>query len=76
MAVIEVELALLAPTRQTPTKILKDRVSAAEPAGINEPANRSSPCLQPRLCPACEGRLLRVGIGTEPKDAEGIRAKS
>ena len=76
VAGIESELADLATTRHTLTKILEGEVTASEPAVISEP-------YQQILAVFTRGRgalrakdvCLALGIATEPKDTEGIRAK-
>lgn len=76
VAAIETELADLATTRQTLIKILEDEVTASEPAVISEPYQQIL-----AVFTADRGGLrakdvcLALGIGTEPKDTEGIRAK-
>ncbi|MCM4085042.1 hypothetical protein [Paractinoplanes hotanensis] len=76
VAAIDAELADLATTRQTLTKILEDEVTASEPAVISEPYQQIL-----AVFTAHSGALrakdvcLALGIGTEPKDTEGIRAK-
>ena len=76
MVAIECELADLATTRQTLTKILEDEVTASEPAVISEPYQQILAVFTPgrgalRAKDVCQA----LGIGTEPKDTEGIRAK-
>jgi hypothetical protein len=76
VAGIECELADLATTRQTLTKILEDEVTASEPAIISEPYQQILAVFAPdrgalRAKDVCQA----LGIGTEPKDTEGIRAK-
>jgi hypothetical protein len=76
LAAIEGELSDLATTRQTLAKILQHEATASEPAIISEPYQQiiavfasSGPDLRAKdVC-------LALGIGTEPKDTEGIRAK-
>lgn len=76
VAVIESELAELATTRQTLTKILEHEVTSAEPVIISEPYQQIL-----AVFTADRGGLrardvcLALGIGTEPKDTECIRAK-
>ncbi|MEU4245722.1 hypothetical protein [Actinoplanes sp. NPDC026619] len=76
VAAIESELADLATTRQTLTKILEHEVTASEPAIISEPYQQIL-----AVFTADRGTLrakdvcCALGIGTEPKDTEGIRAK-
>ena len=76
VAAIDAELADLATTRQTLTKILEDEVTASEPAVISEPYQQIL-----AVFTADRGGLrakdvcLALGIGTEPKDTEGVRAK-
>lgn len=76
VAGIESELADLATTRQTLTKILEHEVTASEPAIISEPYQQILAVFTPesgslRAKDVC----LALSIGTEPKDTEGIRAK-
>jgi hypothetical protein len=76
VAAIESELADLATTRQTLTKILEREVTSAEPAIISEPYQQILAVFTPdhgslRAKDVC----LALGIGTEPKDTDGIRAK-
>ena len=76
LAAIECELSDLATTRQTLTKILQDEVASPEPAVISEPYQQilavfTSDSRGLRAKDVC----LTLGIGTEPKDTEGIRAK-
>jgi hypothetical protein len=76
VAAIDAELADLATTRQTLTKILENEVTASEPAVISEPYQQIL-----AVFTADRGGLrskdvcLALGIGTEPKDTEGVRAK-
>jgi len=76
VAGIECELADLTTTRQTLTKILEAEVTTSEPTIISEPYQQILAMF------TAEGGSLRakdvcraLGIGTEPKDTEGIRAK-
>jgi hypothetical protein len=76
LAAIECELSDLATTRQTLTKILEHEVTASEPAIISEPYQQIIAAFTPdgpglRAKDVC----LALGVGTEPKDTEGIRAK-
>ena len=76
MAGIESELADLATTRQTLTKILEDEVTAPEPALISEPYQQILAVFTPgRGALRAKDVCVALGIGTEPKDTEGIRAK-
>jgi hypothetical protein len=76
VAGIECELADLATTRQTLTKILEDEVTAAEPAVISEPYQQILAVFTPDRGALREKDVcLALGIGTEPKDIEGVRAK-
>jgi hypothetical protein len=76
VAAIESELADLATTHQTLTKILEDEVTASEPAVISEPYQQILAVLTPDRGPLrAKDVCLALGIGTEPKDTEGIRAK-
>ncbi|GLZ01024.1 hypothetical protein [Actinoplanes sp. NBRC 103695] len=76
VAAIEAELADLATTRQTLTKILEDEVTASEPAVISEPYQQILAVFTPDRGGLRAKDVCRVlGIGTEPKDTEGIRAK-
>ena len=76
VAAIDAELADLATTRQTLTKILEDEVTASEPVVISEPYQQIIAVFTAdhdalRAKDVC----LALGTGTEPKDTEGIRAK-
>jgi hypothetical protein len=76
VAGIECELADLATTRQTLTKILEEEMTASEPTVISEPYQQILAVFTPdrgalRAKDVCQA----LGIGTEPKDTEGIRAK-
>ncbi|MCA2216253.1 hypothetical protein [Jidongwangia harbinensis] len=76
VAGIECELADLATTRQTLTKILENEVTASEPAIISEPYQQILAVFTPdRSALRAKDVCLALGIGTEPKDTEGIRAK-
>ena len=76
VAATESELADLATTRQTLTKILEDEVTAPEPAVISEPYQQILAVFTPdRGALRAKDVCLALGIGTEPKDTEGIRAK-
>jgi hypothetical protein len=77
VAAIECELANLATTRQTLTKILEEEVTASEPAVISEPYQQIIAVFTTPDRGALRAKdVCRVlGIGTEPKDTEGIRAK-
>jgi hypothetical protein len=76
VAGIECELADLATTRQTLTKILEHEVTASEPAIISEPYQQILAVFAPeRGSLRAKDVCLALGIGTEPKDTEGIRAK-
>ncbi|MGA5305997.1 hypothetical protein ACPCHT_39370 [Nucisporomicrobium flavum] len=76
VAAIDAELADLATTRQTLTKILEDEVTASEPAVISEPYQQILAVFTPDRGGLRAKDVCRVlGIGTEPKDTEGIRAK-
>jgi hypothetical protein len=76
VAAIECELADLATTRQTLTKILKAEVTAPEPAVISEPYQQILALFTPdRGALRAKDVCRALGIGTEPKDTEGIRAK-
>lgn len=76
LAAIECELSDLATTRQTLIKLTRNEVTSPDPAIISEP-------YQQILAVFTAGRsglrakdvCLALGIGTEPKDTEGIRAK-
>jgi hypothetical protein len=73
---IECELADLATTRQTLTKILEHEVTASEPAIISEPYQQILAVFTAdRGALRAKDICLALGIGTEPKDTEGIRAK-
>jgi hypothetical protein len=76
LAAIDGELSDLATTRQTLTKILQSEVTSTDPAIISEPYQQILAAFTPdgpglRAKDVC----LALGIGTEPKDTEGIRAK-
>jgi hypothetical protein len=76
VAAIESELADLATTRQTLTKILEAELTAPEPALISEPYQQILAVFTPgrgalRAKDVCQA----LGIGIEPKDTEGVRAK-
>ena len=76
VAAIECELADLATTRQTLTKILQEEVTVSEPAVISEPYQQIIAVFTPdRGALRAKDVCLALGIGTEPKDTEGIRAK-
>ena len=76
VAAIESELADLATTRQTLTKILANEVTASEPAIISEPYQQILAVFTAdRGALRAKDVCLALGIGTEPKDTEGIRAK-
>jgi hypothetical protein len=76
VAAIESELADLATTRQTLTKILEHEVTASEPAIISEPYQQILAVFTAdRGALRAKDVCLALGIGTEPKDTEGIRAK-
>ena len=76
VAAIDAELADLATTRHTLTKILEDEVTASEPAVISEPYQQILAVFTPARGGLRAKDVCRVlGIGTEPKDTEGIRAK-
>ena len=76
VAAIDAELADLTTTRQTLTKILEDEVTASEPAVISEPYQQILAVFTPDRGGLRAKDVCRVlGIGTEPKDTEGIRAK-
>ena len=76
LAAIDCELAELATTRQTLTKLTRDEVTSPEPAIISEPYQQILAVFTPDS-PALRAKdvCLALGIGTEPKDTEGIRAK-
>jgi hypothetical protein len=76
VAAIESELADLATTRQTLTKILEHEGTAAEPAVISEPYQQILAVFTPdRGALRAKDVCRALGIGTEPKDTEGVRAK-
>jgi hypothetical protein len=76
VAAIDAGLADLATTRQTLTKILADEVTASEPAVISEPYQQILAVFTPdRGALRAKDVCLALGIGTEPKDTEGVRAK-
>ncbi|MCM4078276.1 hypothetical protein [Paractinoplanes hotanensis] len=73
---IECELADLTTTRHTLTKILEHEVIAPEPAVISEPYQQILAVFSAdRGALRAKDVCLALGIGTEPKDTEGIRAK-
>ncbi|MBG6068197.1 hypothetical protein [Micromonospora ureilytica] len=75
-AAIDAELADLATTRQTLTKILEDEMTSSEPAVISEPYQQILAVFTPDRGGLRAKDVCRVlGIGTEPKDTEGVRAK-
>ena len=76
VAAIESELADLATTRRTLTKILEHEVTASQPAVISEPYQQILAVFTPdRGALRAKDVCRALGIGTEPKDTEGIRAK-
>lgn len=76
VAAIDAELADLAITRHTLTKILEDEMTAAEPAVISEPYQQIIAVFtHDRGALRAKDVCQALGIGTEPKDTEGIRAK-
>lgn len=76
VAAIECELADLATTRQTLTKILEEEVIASDPAVISEPYQQIIAVFTPdRGALRARDVCLALGIGTDPKHTEGIRAK-
>jgi hypothetical protein len=76
VAAIDAELADLATTRHTLTKILENEMTASEPAVISEPYQQILAVFtDDRAALRAKDVCLALGIGTEPKDTEGIRAK-
>ena len=76
VAAIDAELADLTITRHTLTKILEDEMTAAEPAVISEPYQQIIAVFtHDRGALRAKDVCQALGIGTEPKDTEGIRAK-
>jgi hypothetical protein len=76
VAAIESDLADLAITRQTLTKILEDEVTAAEPTIISEPYQQILAVFTAdRGALRAKDVCLTLGIAIEPKNTEGIRAK-
>ncbi|GLZ02417.1 hypothetical protein Acsp02_96680 [Actinoplanes sp. NBRC 103695] len=76
VAAVESELADLATTRQTLTKILEHEVTAAEPAVISEPYQTDPRRVHPRpRRPARERRLPRAEDRHRAQGHRGIRAK-
>ncbi|WP_229075021.1 hypothetical protein [Actinoplanes sp. DH11] len=76
VAAIDAELADLATTRQTLTKILENEVTASEPAVISEPYQQTLAAFTPDRGGLRAKDVCRVlGLGTEPKDTEGVRVK-
>jgi hypothetical protein len=76
MAAIERELSDLATTRQTLITLTQGEARSANPSIVSEPYQQILAAFTP------EGRGLRakdvcraLGIGIEPKDTEGVRAK-
>src|SRR5438445_3868135 len=76
LAAIERELSDLATTRQTLVALTQSEVTSTDPSIISEAYQQILAAFTP------EGPGLRakdvcraLGIGTEPKDTEGIRAK-
>lgn len=65
-----------APSAGSLTKILEDEVTASEPGVISESYQQILAVFTPdRGALRAEDVCLALGIGTEPKDTEGIRAK-
>lgn len=76
VAAIECELADLATTRRTLTMILEREVTSSEPAVISEPYQQILAVFtSTRGALRAKDVCRALGIGTEPKDTEGIRAK-
>jgi hypothetical protein len=76
MAAIESELADLATTRKTLTTILEHQATAAEPAIISEPYQQILAVFtSERGALRAKDVCRALGIGTEPKDTESIRAR-
>ncbi|WP_239152584.1 hypothetical protein [Virgisporangium aurantiacum] len=76
VAAIDAELADLATTRHTLTKILEDEVTSSEPAVISELYQQILAVFTPdRDALRAKDVCLALEIGTEAKDTEGIRAK-
>ena len=76
LAAIECELSDLATTRQTLITLTRNEVRSADPSIISEPYQQILAAFTPDgpgLRAKDVGRAL--GIGTEPKDTEGVRAK-
>jgi hypothetical protein len=76
LAAIDCELSDLTTTRQMLIKLTHDQVASPEPAIISEPYQQILAVFTAdgdglRAKDVC----LALGIGTEPKDTEGIRAK-
>ncbi|GIE92527.1 hypothetical protein [Actinoplanes regularis] len=76
LAAVDCELSDLATTRQTLIKLTHDEVTSPQPAIISEPYQQILAVFTAdgyglRAKDVC----LALGIGTEPKDTEGIRAK-
>jgi hypothetical protein len=76
LAAIERELSELATTRQTLITLTQNEVRSADPSIISEPYQQILAAFTPdgpglRAKDVCRA----LGIGTEPKDTEGIRAK-
>jgi hypothetical protein len=76
LAAIERELSDLATTRQTLITLTQGEVTSTEPSIMSEPYQQILAAFTPdgpglRAKDVCRA----LGIGTEPKDTEGIRAK-
>lgn len=76
LAAIERELSDLATTRQTLITLTHSEVTSTEPSIISEPYQQILAAFTPdgpglRAKDVCRA----LGIGTEPKDTEGVRAK-
>lgn len=76
LAAIDDELSDLATTRQMLIKLTHGEVTSPEPAIISEPYQQILTVFTPDS-PGLRAKdvCLALGIGTEPKDTEGIRAK-
>jgi hypothetical protein len=76
VAAIDAELANLATTRHTLTKILGEEVTASELTVISEPYQQILAVFTgDRGALRAKDVCRALGIGTEAKDTEGIRAK-
>lgn len=76
VAALESDLADLTTTRRTLTAILEREVTAAEPANHQRALQQILAVFTPdRGGLRAKDVCLALGIGIEPKDTEGVRAK-